>query len=118
MAVKTTEIADFYQQLALLIQGNLPLPDSVRQLGVNFHRKGFRQALAAVSEATAKGQPLHEALAVWPQYFQPFHVRLIATGEASGALLVFLGLLLLTGTFTILSGWLTRFTPDFILQRI
>ena len=38
--------------------------------------------------------------------------------KASGALLVALGLLLVTGTFTILSGYLTRFTPDFILQRI
>ncbi len=38
--------------------------------------------------------------------------------KASGVLLVFLGLLLMTGTFTILSGWLTRFTPEFILERI
>ena len=38
--------------------------------------------------------------------------------KASGLLLVLLGLLLLTGTFTVLSGWLTRFTPAFILDRI
>jgi hypothetical protein len=30
---------------------------------------------------------------------------------------VFLGLLLVTGTFTILSTWLARFTPSFILDR-
>lgn len=38
--------------------------------------------------------------------------------KASGVLLVALGLLLVTGTFTILSGYLTRFTPEFILERI
>ena len=38
--------------------------------------------------------------------------------KASGVLLVVLGLLLVTDQFTVLSGYLTRFTPDFILQRI
>jgi cytochrome c-type biogenesis protein len=36
----------------------------------------------------------------------------------SGILLVILGFLLLTGTFSSLSGFLTRFTPEFILDRI
>lgn len=38
--------------------------------------------------------------------------------KASGALLVVLGLLLLTGTFTILSSYLTRLTPGWLLDRI
>ncbi len=38
--------------------------------------------------------------------------------RASGVLLVFLGILLVTGSFTILSSYLARFTPDFILNRI
>ena len=38
--------------------------------------------------------------------------------KGSGVLLVCLGLLLLTGKFTVLSGWLTQFTPGFILERI
>ena len=36
----------------------------------------------------------------------------------SGILLVILGLLLLTGTFSALTGYLSRFTPEFILDRI
>jgi cytochrome c-type biogenesis protein len=36
----------------------------------------------------------------------------------SGGLLVLMGLLLMTGAFTILSGYLVRFTPGFILKRI
>jgi hypothetical protein len=38
--------------------------------------------------------------------------------KASGALLVFLGILLLTGTFTMLSAYLTRFTPGWLLERL
>lgn len=50
--------------------------------------------------------------------FKRFRRFIPIVEKVSGALLVALGLLLVTGTFTILSGWLTRFTPDFILQRI
>ncbi|TVP42265.1 MAG: cytochrome c biogenesis protein CcdA [Gemmatimonadales bacterium] len=36
----------------------------------------------------------------------------------SGVLLIFLGILLLTGAFTILTTWLVPFTPDFLQERI
>jgi cytochrome c-type biogenesis protein len=52
------------------------------------------------------------------QVFKRFRQFIPVVEKASGVLLVALGLLLVTGTFTILSTWLTRFTPDFILQRI
>lgn len=38
--------------------------------------------------------------------------------RASGALLVVMGILLLTGSFTTLAAWLTRWTPDVLLQRL
>lgn len=38
--------------------------------------------------------------------------------KVSGVMLVLIGLLLVSGTFTVLSGWLTRLTPGFILDRI
>ena len=38
--------------------------------------------------------------------------------KASGVLLIGLGLLLVSGQFTVLSTYLTRFTPEFILNRI
>jgi cytochrome c-type biogenesis protein len=38
--------------------------------------------------------------------------------RASGVLLIALGVLLLTGKFTVLTGWLNRFTPSFLLKRI
>lgn len=38
--------------------------------------------------------------------------------KASGGLLIVLGLLLVTGTFTALSAFFARFTPDFLLDRL
>ena len=55
---KTTDIADFYQQLALLTRSNLPLPDSIRQLAGSFNKSEFRDMLEHVSRDTASGIPL------------------------------------------------------------
>lgn len=52
------------------------------------------------------------------QTFQRFRKWMPVVEKASGVLLVFLGILLLTGQFTLLATWLTRFTPQFILERI
>lgn len=38
--------------------------------------------------------------------------------RASGGLLVLVGLLLLSGQFTVLAGWAAQLTPEFILERI
>jgi cytochrome c-type biogenesis protein len=38
--------------------------------------------------------------------------------RASGILLILVGILLVTGTFTVLSGIMAQWTPDFILERI
>ncbi len=50
--------------------------------------------------------------------FQRFRTWIPVVERASGVLLVVLGLLLITGRFTVLTSVLTRFTPDFILERI
>ncbi|MEQ9398428.1 MAG: cytochrome c biogenesis protein CcdA [Longimicrobiales bacterium] len=52
------------------------------------------------------------------QAFKRFRRWIPVVEKSSGVLLVLLGLLLITGKFTVLSGWLTQFTPAFILERI
>ena len=86
MSGQTTEIADFYQQLALLVKADLPLPDSIQQLGKNCQKRKFQAVLEQVSADTAKGESLNEALSRHPDLFEPFHIQLIETGEKSGAL--------------------------------
>lgn len=58
------------------------------------------------------------ALERFLSWFQRFRRFLPAVQVVSGLLLVAVGILLITGTFTWLSSFLTRFTPDFILERI
>jgi cytochrome c-type biogenesis protein len=50
--------------------------------------------------------------------FQRFRRFLPIIQVASGVLLILLGILLVTGAFTALAGWLIPFTPEFLLDRI
>ena len=52
------------------------------------------------------------------QTFKRFRQWIPIVEKASGVLLILLGVLLLTGQFTVLAAYLTRFTPAFILERI
>jgi cytochrome c-type biogenesis protein len=52
------------------------------------------------------------------QAFKRFRHWIPVVEKASGILLIVLGVMLMTGSFTILVGWLNNFTPDFILERI
>lgn len=51
-------------------------------------------------------------------WFQRFRRYLPWVMRLSGALLVFVGLLMVTGEFTRLAGWLQRFTPDSLRERL
>lgn len=50
--------------------------------------------------------------------FSRFRRLMPAFQFASGALLIVLGLLLVTGSFVVLAAWLNRFTPEFLLERL
>lgn len=52
------------------------------------------------------------------QTFQRFRTWIPIVEKASGVLLILLGILLLTGQFTVLAAWLNRYTPTWILERI
>ena len=52
------------------------------------------------------------------QTFQKFRKWIPVLEKGSGILLIVLGVLLLTGKFTVLAAWLNRFAPAFILERI
>ena len=50
--------------------------------------------------------------------FSRFRRFLPAVQKIAGALLIVLGLLLVTGSFTVLAAWLNRYTPEFLLERL
>lgn len=51
-------------------------------------------------------------------FFQSFRRWLPWVDRIGGAVLVVMGFLLVTGRFTLLAGALTRYTPDFLLERL
>lgn len=51
-------------------------------------------------------------------WFQKFRRYLPWVMRASGVLLIFVGVLMMTGQFTLLAGWLKGLTPDFLLRRL
>jgi cytochrome c-type biogenesis protein len=58
------------------------------------------------------------ALESFLAWFQRFRRFLPWVMRASGVLLIFVGLLMVTGEFTRLAGWLQQFTPGFIREQI
>lgn len=50
--------------------------------------------------------------------FERFRKYLPWVERVSGALLVLVGILLITGRFTALAAWATQFTPEWVLERI
>ncbi len=86
MRTNSTDIADFYRQISLLLKSGLPLPDSIHQLGENFEKKDFKEVLLALSDDTGKGETLANAIKKHPNYFTDFQIRMIEAGEDSGML--------------------------------
>jgi cytochrome c-type biogenesis protein len=58
------------------------------------------------------------ALTAFLAWFKQFRRYLRYVEWVAGVLLILVGVLLVSGKFTVLAGWLARFTPDFIQQRI
>jgi cytochrome c-type biogenesis protein len=50
--------------------------------------------------------------------FQRYRSAMIWTSRASGVLLVLVGLLMVTGSMTVMSAWLQRWTPEFLWNRL
>ena len=58
------------------------------------------------------------ALDAFLDWFQRFRRYLPWVMRVSGALLIFVGILMTTGEFTRLAGWLQQFTPDVLREKI
>ena len=52
------------------------------------------------------------------ELFQRYRGALVWMSRISGVLLIAVGLLMITGSMTILTAWLQRFTPEFLRSRL
>lgn len=51
-------------------------------------------------------------------FFQRMRRQMVWVSRISGAVLIGIGVLLVTNYFTVLAAWLTKLTPQFLLERI
>ena len=58
------------------------------------------------------------ALEGFLRWFQRFRRHIVWVERVAGVLLIVVGLLLLTGSFTLLSGWLQGLTPGFLRSKL
>lgn len=84
--IKTSTLADFMQQLAFLINANIPLVTSFAAINKDNINKHLHQLIEQIKNDIETGHTLTHALQQHPQYFSKFWCNLINTGEQSGTL--------------------------------
>ncbi|NOY74977.1 MAG: type II secretion system F family protein [Kiritimatiellaeota bacterium] len=86
MSREHANIVDFYKQLSLLVDSNLPLPEAITQLGSSFRNGDFKTALFDIGEETARGRTLSETMKEHARYFTPMQIQMVEAGEKNGNL--------------------------------
>lgn len=86
MKVKHSDVVEFYRQLAILTKSGLPLPESVRQLGLDCGKPVFKEALLDIAAKLERGEGLAAAMRGHEALFQPLHLKMLEAAEAGGAL--------------------------------
>lgn len=86
MSVRPNELIEFHRQLSLLLDSDLPLPESLESLAKECDQPELREALASLATQTSEGVPLAEAMERYPRLFPALHTRLVLAGEGAGTL--------------------------------
>jgi type IV pilus assembly protein PilC len=80
-------LALFTRQLASMLQGGLPLVESLKQLGQVFPHKGYRIAAGEVALGLTLGYGFYQQLANYPRLFPAFYRGVTEIGETGDSLL-------------------------------
>jgi type IV pilus assembly protein PilC len=84
--VKAKELAIYSRQLAVLIDAELPIIQSLRILAEQTRNKYFKKVITSVGEDVEAGTSLNQAKRRFPKVFDDLFCNLVASGEQSGAL--------------------------------
>jgi len=88
--VKPKELAIYARQLAVLIDAELPIIQSLRILSEQTRNKYFKRVIVEVGEEVEAGASLNQAMRKYPRVFDDLFCNLVASGEQSGSLDVML----------------------------
>jgi type IV pilus assembly protein PilC len=84
--VKAKELAIYSRQLAVLIDAELPLIQSLTILAEQTRNKYFKRVITSVGADVEAGSSLNQAKRKFPKVFDDLFCNLVASGEQSGSL--------------------------------
>ncbi len=84
--VKRKEVFVFFRQLAVLVDANVPLVQSLKSLSQQIESDYFREIIFGVANDIDGGMAFSKALSKYPRVFSTFTINLMKTGEVSGRL--------------------------------
>ena len=82
--VSKKDLAIFFRQLAVMMESQVPVVQSLQSLAAETKKKSFKKAIADVAKLVEEGIPFSQALLVHADTFSGFYVSLVKSGEASG----------------------------------
>lgn len=82
--VSKKDLAIFSRQLGVMLQSRVPVVKSLRSLSIQIKNTGFKQKIIKISQFVEEGTSLSDAFGVYPEFFSPFYLSMLKTGEASG----------------------------------
>jgi len=84
--IKRKEVFVFFRQLAILVEADVSLVQSLRALGQQANNPVFEEVIFNLANNIDGGASLSKAMSKYPKIFSNFCVNLIKTGEVSGSL--------------------------------
>ena len=84
--IKRKDIFVFFRQLAILVDADVPLVQSLKILGRQIENRPLKEIVNAIAANIDGGMSLSKALGKNPKVFSSFSISLIKSGEVSGQL--------------------------------
>ena len=89
--IRRDDVAVFCQQLGVMLDTGVPLPEALEASRVQCRRKEFAHLVGEIHIDVCGGTPLSRSMARWPKVFPPIVVSLVRASEASGTMALMLG---------------------------
>jgi len=84
--VKRKEVFIFFRELAILVEADVPLVQSLKALSQQMEKPYFKEIIFGVANDVDGGAAFSKALSKYPKAFSAFSINLIKSGEVTGRL--------------------------------
>jgi len=85
-AAERFPVALFSQELRVLLNAGLPLPEAIDTLAQKERREDWRRVIERLGEVLREGQPLSAALQEFPHTFSPLYIATVRSSEKTSDL--------------------------------